>query len=694
MVVVYFIFNFTLGEVVKLEDITVSASPVSNHEAFDIPCQIDTLQSKEIEKKTTSSLGKLLSHIPGVNSIATGAQASKPAIRGLYNDRIKILSNSNPTDFQTYGIRHIANIDPLLVDKIEVIRGASGVLYGSDAMGGVVNTIDSKYLVAQPTKSEFQGKLITQYNTNNSEKAFALKTQSAVGKLGINIAISKREATDYKTGKSEQWEKKTISNLPLFSGKMPFTDYKNSSAKIGANYSGDDFTARIQYTFWEGKQNFLGHTPPPELQAVSSAGQILRNHETQAFFSKTLNDWEIETTYSHTNNQREAATNSTYQQINSSKNSPNYLSIDTNRDDIHMALKHPMVGPFLGQLGIQAYTKEQTLKAGNLLPSAKEHGLALYLFEEAEFDRWILQGGIRYDTKKLKAQTAGTSKYFIDNQFYTTENNKQNFDAIAGSLGITYKINDTFAIATNLTRGFRTPSLFELFAGGVHGGVQAFQMGNPSLKAEISHGIDLSLRYKKEANYANITLYANAIDNYIYLQNTSQTKNNLVVMRHEQTDALLYGIEFAAGVQITPRTLATMSAEYIDAKDKKNNRKLGYIPPSNLTLGIKYSMDDFWMVHAPEASLDTRFVHKQKVAFEFEPFAQYNKTPFGSADTAGYGLIDIGFGGKIKALQTPLDFSIEVSNLFDKGYRDYLDTYKGYGLSMGRNISFHLGVSF
>jgi len=107
-----------------LGEITVTASPVGTHSSVEIPCQIDTVKAKEI---TSASLGEVLSNIAGVNNSSTGSQAGKPIIRGMGGDRVKILSNGNPTDFQTYGTRHIATLDPLLASRIEVVRGAQGV---------------------------------------------------------------------------------------------------------------------------------------------------------------------------------------------------------------------------------------------------------------------------------------------------------------------------------------------------------------------------------------------------------------------------------------------------------------------------------------------------------------------------------------------------------------------------------------
>ncbi|MBN2721347.1 MAG: TonB-dependent receptor [Campylobacterales bacterium] len=687
----------------SLGEIAITASPIGSHEAFDIPCQVDTVKTKDIESKATSSLGEVLSSIAGVNNLSTGSQAGKPVIRGFSGERVKILSNSNPTDFQTYGIRHIANVDPLLASRIEVVRGASGVLYGSDAMGGVVNVIDQPFLYAEDNATKFHGRVLSEYHTNNGEKALAAKTQGAIGKVGINLGASLREAENFQTGKSEKWTKGTTSNLPLFAGELPYTDFKNKSAKAGLGYTGDDFKIGLRHTFWESKQNFLGHTPAPDFNAVASAGQTLTNNETQLKASKTVGDWDLEGRVSHTHNQREAATNIPYQDMASAKGTSAYLDIDTSRDDIHIALKHPQVGIWLGEVGLQAYYKDQELKEGRLLPSAIEKGQAIYLFEEANLDRWILQGGIRYDITDINAALDGTSAYFVDKGFYDASNHKQNFDSIGGSLGATYKINESWALAGNFTKGFRSPTIFELFAGGVHGGIQAFQIGNPELQPEQSLGIDISLRYNKDVIYGNLTLYSNTINDYIYLANTGfkrnpttgeRAQNGLNEMRYTQTDARVDGVELSTEAPLSQSLTFRAKAEYIRGRDTKNHTALAYIPPSNVSFGITGQIGSWGMLENQELLIDAKFVKSKRVAGAFEPFAQYNNTPFGSADTAGYGLMDVGYKTQLAIDAKPVDFSVKISNIFDRAYRDYLDTYKGYALGMGRNISFAMAIPF
>lgn len=697
-----FLWAEAMQKSVNLDAITVSASPVIEHEAFDVPCQIDAVT--DTKEASSASMGEILSEMAGVNNLSTGSQAGKPVIRGFSGERIKMLSNGSPTDSQTYGIRHIDNIDPLLAERIEVIRGAQGVLYGSDALGGVVNVITPDYLVADEGKTLFRGELSGEYHTNNNEKATVLKTQSAVGKWGVNVAASIREADNYHTGDSATWESgDPAGDLPLFAGELPYTDFKNQSARVGVGYTDDDFKFALQHTYWQSKQNYLGHTPAPAFEAVSSAGQKLTNNETQLSATKNLGEWSVEAKVSMTKNQREAATNTPYQQMQTVRGTPLYLDIDTDRKDFHVALTHPMAGIFMGEVGLEGYVKDQDLKEGKLLPSAKEWGKAVYLFEEANLEKWILQAGLRYDTRSVKAALEGTSSYFVDQGIYDDATNSQEFASWGGSLGATYKIDETWALATNLSKGFRAPGIFELFAGGIHGGVQAFQIGNPYLEEESTLDVDLSLRYKKEETYSSLTFYRNTVDDYIYLANTGLYRNpvtgevaptGIPEMKHEQTDAIIQGIEWSFEMPISPVTTLRVSAEYIQGEDTKNDTRLAYIPPSNASIGVTQKLGAFGISSNNELTLDMRVFEEQKVAGAFEPFAQYNNTPFGSADTSGYALFDIGYSTQLQMGKSKVDAHVKVSNLFDRAYRGYLDTYKGYALGMGRDISFGLSVPF
>jgi outer membrane receptor protein involved in Fe transport len=694
---------------ILLETVSLTASPIHEHTSFDVPAQVDLLNSEQIAQKHSASLGAILEDVAGVNNISTGPQAGKPVIRGLTGERVKVLSNGSPTDFQAYGIRHIVHVDPFFAQNIEVVRGAQGVLYGSDALGGVVNVISPKLLSTNEGETIYQGEAAGEYHTNNDEWMSGVKAQIAHGKYGVNVGISKREAGNFKTPSAQTYNGPfgagvPAGSLPRFAGELPFTNFENTSAFGALGYSDDWGELSLQHTYWQSFQNYLGHTTPPfnatnpPFSPLSSAGQDLSNNETQLKAKLIAGEWIFKPSVTHTINTRQAATGTPYEMMESKKGTADYLDMDVKRTDAKLALVHPMVSIFDGEIGVESYTKEQNLYEGKLSPNADEKGFALYAFEEADLEEWIFQAGLRYDTRKIEAPTDGTNAAFVSSGIFDASNNSKSFSAMAGSLGVTYKFTENLNLATNLSRGFRAPSIFELYAGGVHGGIQAFQLGNPNLEEEISLQADIALRYQDEKREASLTLYRNYIDNYIFLENTGNTRAvgtmTLAEMKNEQTDAIIEGVELAFKSKITNTTALSGAAEIIYAKDTKQNRPLPLMPANNFKLGLEQKVPSFASLRQPRLSLEYKYVDAKSVGGAYEPFAQYNTLPFGSADTQKYELWGAAFRTTLDMFEKKPSFGIKVTNLFDTKYRDFLDTYKGYALAMGRDISFDLRIPF
>ncbi|MEA1983274.1 MAG: TonB-dependent receptor, partial [Campylobacterota bacterium] len=358
---------------------------------------------------------------------------------------------------------------------------------------------------------------------------------------------------------------------------------------------------------------------------------------------------------------------------------------------------HPQIGEFEGEIGFEGFSKEQTLNQGKLAPSADEEGVSLYLFEEADYDAWIVQVGLRYDQKSVKAPLDGNNAYFVNNGIFDTTNNSKDFSGFSGSLGATYRVASNWNVAGNLAKGFRAPSIFELYAGGVHGGVQAFQLGNPELNAENTLGADISIRYKDKKTKASLSVYHTNISDYIYLANTGNirtlnpgTPNEIKLneMQNRQTDATMQGLELSADSFVTDSTNIEGALELIKGRDTTNGSQLTMMPANNLKLAIHQ------YAGPSKFSIDMKYVAAQNVAGAHEPFSQYNDKPFGTADTKAYTLWGAGYSADIKMGKENAKFAIKVTNLFNTEYRDFLDTYKGYSLGMGRDISFTLMVPF
>jgi len=669
----------------QLDTISVTASPIHDHDTFDIPAQVDVITKEQISSKATASLGAILEDTPGVNNLSTGSQAGKPVIRGMSGERVKILSNGASTDFKTYGIRHISNTDPFLADAIEVIRGAQGVLYGSDALGGVVNILSPELLYAKEGESKLQGEVLGEYHTNNDERAGGVKIQTASGKMGVNVGVIKRKSGNLHTPDSDTWSQGEPSgDLPRFVGELPYTNYESTSAQVAIGYTDNWGNIALQHTYWQSYQNYLGHGLAPAYNPIASAGQDLSNNETQLKGEFLRGWWIIKPSLSRTLNRRQAATNVPYESMN---NSNIDLDIEVDRMEGKFTLVHPQIGAFEGEIGIEGYDKEQNVREGHLVPNADESGKSIYLFEEADSERWIFQWGLRYDTRDVD-----------------TSNSNRHFSAIGGSVGATYKLTNTWNIAANLSRGFRAPSIFELYADGVHGGVQAYQVGNANLKEETTLGGDLSLRYQDGITKTSITLYRTYINNYIYLANTGIRRNpttgaivatgGVPEMTNQQSDATMEGIEFSLETHLSEATRFEGAFELIDGKDTRNNRDLTMMPANNLRLALYHNLGAFGSLKNNTLSINMKAVDDQQVAGTYEPFAQYNTMPFGSADTAGYVLWGIGYESTLSLMDHTANLGIKIDNLLDTKYRDFLDTYKGYTLGTGRNISFSLRIPF
>lgn len=694
-----FLFAPLHSDTITLDAISVTASPIHDHTLFDIPAQVDVIGNDQIAQKATASQGEILADIPGVNNLSTGSQAGKPVIRGMNGERVKILSNGAATDFQTYGIRHISNTDPFLADRIEVIRGAQGVLYGSDALGGVVNILSPELLYTKEGESKLKGEVLGEYHSNNDERSSGIKMQAASGKLGVNVGVIKRKSGNLNTPYNDTWRQGEPSGtLPRFADELPYTNFETTSAQAAIGYTDNWGNISLQHTYWQSFQNYLGHASRPNGTALTnfnygpivSAGQELTNNETQLKGEFLSGEWIIKPTLSRTLNHRQAATNVPYESMNESNID---LDIEVERVDGKLALVHPKVGIFDGEIGIEGYDKEQTIRRGHLVPNADESGKSLYLFEEADINQWIVQWGLRYDTRDVNPDAL----------------HSRDFSAVGGSLGVTYKLTDNWNITTNLSRGFRAPSIFELYADGVHGGVQAYQVGNIDLSEETTLGGDISLRYKDETTKASLSLYRTYVNNYIYLANTgfyrnasgtqrSNTQNGttpLPEMTNQQTNAQMQGIEFSIETYITQMTRLSGALEIINGKDSNHHRDLTMMPSNNLSLALYHDVGKFGNLKSNTFSLTMKAYDDQQAAGTQEPFSQYNdktKLPFGSADTAGYVLWGIGYEGEIADKKALL--GVKVDNLFDTKYRDFLDTYKGYSLGMGRNVSFSLRIPF
>jgi iron complex outermembrane receptor protein/hemoglobin/transferrin/lactoferrin receptor protein len=274
----------------------------------------------------------------------------------------------------------------------------------------------------------------------------------------------------------------------------------------------------------------------------------------------------------------------------------------------------------------------------------------------------------------------------------------ENTYAVAsGAFGANYRIDPAVALASNVSVGFRAPSMFELYASGVHGGVAAFQQGTPRLDPERSISTDLSLRLRADRARGKVTVYRNQILNYIYLRNTGLERGDLPVFRSAQTDAVIRGIDAGGRFDLTDWLQLGGQASFITSTGEGINEgsdaALPLLPADRLESFVRLHGGEFGRLRRAHLRLDLVHTLEKEAAGRYEPFAQFDfGPPFGTASTEPYTLVSVEAGATVRVYDVPVSLHVTGENLFDTAYRDFLDTYKGYALSAGRNFGFKISV--
>lgn len=684
------------GELVPVE---VTAGTPAGGDPLRQSGRIDVVTGVEKQRREGASLGDTLDHLPGVQNISAGNPVGKPVIRGLSGERVQILSNGIGVDHQQYGTRHAPNMDPFLSDRIEVVQGASSLLYGSGALGGSIDVQPLALDFTDAGESRFGGQTLAGYAGNNNQKDIGWKAHHFGTNWSLNAGIIERSAGGITTPDDPDafnpdtpspFHSPDPSDTPAYTGALDFTDFDQTNGQLGLGHSGDFGELRLRYTGWRNEHNFLlpppaGNLPPG--QGPEGVGQNLENDELQLSGKVHAGgDWQFKPTLSWQNNLRQ----SNGAGVPRSELFDGGIELEFDQYTARLVGEHKALGWFDGgQLGIEAKRKEQVSRGTTALaPGGETENLALFAFEERSLGDITLQAGIRQDWHETLGdadETRGPLNF--------SGRDQNDYTATTGSLGAVYSLNDSLSLVTNLARGFRAPTLFELYANGVHAGVAAVQRGNPELDEETSLNTDLGLRWRTPDFSGQLTLYRNRIDDYIFLQDSGTTAGSgLPIFNYRQTDATLTGAEVEVRGMVTDQIELAATYSAVDGENDATDEDLPLQPADEVTGEATWYLPGTGTIREPYLRLGVRH-NASKDASPGEPFQQFDGAPFGSASTDAYTVADLsaGFGlGAINEGRLQLDF--EVRNLTDESYRDFLDTYKGYALSPGRDFRVQLRV--
>ena len=606
---------------------------------------------KSMQQKGVVSLIEGLATIPGVSQISTGTSIGKPVIRGLSGNRVLVYSQGVRLENQQFGDEHGLGLNDAGVESVEVIKGPASLLYGSDALGGVLYFNPEKFAKTNEFKTDFSQRIFS--NTLGSNTSIGVKTSS--DKWRFLARGSYNTHSDYKIANGER-----VTN----------TRYNERDFKTGIGFNNSSFSSVLRYNF-----NKLDLGIPENGIAEQSTSkktqypkQGVDNHILSLHNNFYFKNSKLDADLGYIFNDRSEFADSDVANL--------HMKLRTFNYDVKYYL--PKTAKLETIIGVQGMHQTNTNSGEELLiPDALTNDFGIFTTSNYEWKGNVLQAGIRFDTRTVNTETHGISGeagYF--------ESINKSFNSFNTALGYKTNLTEKLTLRLNLASGFRAPNLAELTSNGVHEGSNRYEIGNSELKNEQNFQTDLNLEYKSTHFELFVNGFYNNINNYIFISPNGNVIEGNDVYDYVQANAKLYGGE--TGIHFHPHPLDwlhfTSSFETVIGK-KQNGDNLPLIPANkwNNTIRTEFATEK-WLKDG-FATLNFESTFSQNNFSEFE------------TKTNNYTLVNLGFGGKISFNKTAFNINLNANNLFNQSYISHLSRLKTDGIpNIGRNIV--LGINF
>lgn len=641
------------------EQVTVTASG-TEQSVFDSFQSVDSVGSTQITARAATSIGDVLASETGVAKRSFGPGSSRPVIRGFDGDRVLILQDGVRTG--SVGAQsgdHGEPIDPLAAERIEVVKGPGTLLYGSNALGGVVNVIGNDENEAH---AGFRGSVTGFAGTADKQAGFASNLEYGLKKLIFRGNTSAQRTGDFET--------------PL--GQIPNSASRSNSGSFGVGFYGDK--AYFSGTFgtdirrygipfaalFEGGKN---ERPSGSLPIVDEEIDIRQrtykfriNGGLRELKNPFLSGVQYNFDYSDYR----------HKEIERADGIDSIGTIFDNRTFSYRTLfEQQKYKRVTGRFGFEGFTRSYEVNGAEqlIIGEVKHNAFSVFGLEELNFDRVKIQFGGR-----------------MENNRYNPENTAltgRSFTAFSGGAGLNIGLWQGGVFVANYTHSNRAPALEELYNNGPHVGNITFEIGNNSLTRETANGLDFSLRHQSDRFRVTGDVYYYRINNYVFLapqdrDNNGQvdTEEGLPVARYEQANASYFGAELSADVSFNKYLGAFAGVDFVRAKLIDGDIDLPRIPPAHARIGLEIKHKDLSV--RPEAV----FAADQDKIFPLE------------TRTAGYGIINVGASYTISGQHQAHIFSLNAYNLTNRLYRNHVSFIKELVPEIGRGIRFGYTIKF
>ena len=656
-----------------------------------------SIVSPQVLRATASTnIIDAIAHQPGVSQLTTGGSISKPIIRGLGYNRVVVMSEGVRQEGQQWGDEHGIEVDGSSVNSVEILKGPASLMYGSDAMAGVV------ILHAQPTlaEGERRANVSSEYQTNNGRCHYSLQMAGNQKGFVWDARFSDKIAHAYKN---------------KYDGYVPGSQFRERAGRLMLGLNKSWGHSRLTWTAYHLTPSIIEGERDPETGELeheegwkgcqyseSLPVQEVKHYKLVWDNSLNLSSGYLKAIIGYQQNRR--------QEFEESADEYElFFKLHTLTYDLRYVTNEFGNGWKLSTGIGGMYQKSGNEGEEYLIPDYRLFDFGIYATATKNFgDHWTLNGGLRYDHRRLHGYE------LIEEEGIRFTDFTRHFNGLTGSIGAVCNINEHFNLRLNLARGFRTPNMSELASNGVHEGSLRYEIGNQQLKAEYSLQADLGLDFTSQYVSAQLALFANRIDNYIFTHRVAEEiEEGYLTYAYTQGDARLLGFE--AGVDFHPVHSVHFSNtfSYVDAQllhADANTKYLPFTPAPRWTSELKWELlhhSHSTVNHHHTANASHRtLLNNLYIAAGLNCYLKQNNIY--SADdtetpTPGYALLSLSAGTDIQVHGKKIaELYITADNLLNKAYQNHLSRLKYTDenvvtgrrgvYNMGRNIIFKIVV--
>jgi iron complex outermembrane receptor protein len=668
-----------------MDAVVVTAGPLQRS-LFEQTQPVNIVEGQELRLRLQPTLGETLSQQAGINSSYYGPASSRPIIRGLGDDRVQILSNGSPNiDVSNLSADHAVAIDPLTIERVEIIRGPATLLYGPQSIGGVVNVTDSR-IASQPLElnalgQPIRGALDGRYNSGDNSGAGAGMVKFGLGPVIIHLDGFRRNATDLRIpGESHTPFAQSNAGTPSVRNRLPNSASSSDGGALGASTVWDEGFFGLSYSGFNTRYGAVGE------RDVQIDMRQRRWDSRGAFRNPFSGIKSLDYKFS--------ATQYRHREL---KNSLAENDFDSSGYTGRLELTHEKWGPFEGAFGYQGQLVNVDSMSEHLdhllLPPIRTRTHSFFFLEEINANPLTYQFGGRVDLTGHQADSLSGSP-FLNSQ-------SKNYAAWSTSGGVVYEFVKNYALAFNAALTQRPPTGAELFSNGAHHATGTFELGNTGLGLERALSLDLSLRKKQGRITGSTSLFYNRFSQFIGLFPTGNDVNvdgeDMAEYRFRNTRAHFWGAEAELVFHLLERHSHSekgnakphcpepevfqglhldLRSDYVRSRDENTGRSLPRIPPLRSQAALVYDWQNF------HSRLETQYVARQ------------NRTSENERSTAGYYLLNAMVSYRIQRGPSHWDVYLRGTNLTNQEARIHTSFLKEVAPLQGRSITAGVRMDF